>query len=171
MFSVHQRDETGKKRFLFFNRNIDVLSLVFEIQQVSFPKRDDSTDIPRERSYINISMKDVLYINDQRGCLLLSLSFGKVCQASSTDNGSTAFTLFLYPVGFMILINPQPQSPVRPEYKKRECLLNQHQQSAIYSLLYNKLIHLPIYPPSASITFVIWLTVACSTCLKHSFRK
>ena len=39
----------------------------------------------------------------------------------------------------MILINPQPQSPVRPEYKKRECLLNQHQQSAIYSLLYNKL--------------------------------
>ncbi len=39
----------------------------------------------------------------------------------------------------MILINPQPQSPVRPEYKKRECLLNQHQQSTIYSLLYNKL--------------------------------
>ena len=42
-------------------------------------------------------------------------------------NDSTAFTLLLYPVGFMILINPQPQSPVRPEYKKRECLLNQHQ--------------------------------------------
>ena len=39
----------------------------------------------------------------------------------------------------MILINPQPQSPVRPECKKRECLLNQHQQSTIYSLLYNKL--------------------------------
>lgn len=55
------------------------------------------------------------------------------------DNDSTAFTLLLYPVGFMILINPQPQSPVRPEYKKRECLLNQHQQSTIYSLLYNKL--------------------------------
>lgn len=46
---------------------------------------------------------------------------------------------FLYPVGFITLKNPQPQSPVRPEYKKRECLLNQHQQSTIYSLLYNKL--------------------------------
>ena len=44
-----------------------------------------------------------------------------------TDNDSTAFTLFLYLVGFMILINPQLQSPVHPEYKKRECLLNQHQ--------------------------------------------
>ena len=29
--SVHQRDETGKKRFLFINRNIIALSLVFEI--------------------------------------------------------------------------------------------------------------------------------------------
>jgi len=28
---------------------------------------------------INISVKDVLYINDWRGCLLLSLSFYRVC--------------------------------------------------------------------------------------------
>ena len=42
-------------------------------------RRDDSTDIPRERLYINISVGDVLYINDWRGCLLLSLSFYRVC--------------------------------------------------------------------------------------------
>lgn len=43
------------------------------------PLRDDTTDTPRGWLYINISVTDVLYINDWRGCLLLSLSFGRVC--------------------------------------------------------------------------------------------
>ena len=65
-----------------------------------YSRRDDTTDIPRERLYINISVKDVLYINDWRGCLLLSLSSTTVLLALRADNGAAAFTSFLCPAGY-----------------------------------------------------------------------
>ena len=73
----HQRDETGKSGFLFLNGVNNVLSLKLENQQF-FVERDDTTDTPRRWSYINISIRDVLYINVWRGCLLLSLSSTRV---------------------------------------------------------------------------------------------
>ena len=75
--SAHQRDETGKSGFLFLNGVNNVLSLKLENQQF-FVERDDTTDTPRRWSYINISIRDVLYINVWRGCLLLSLSSTRV---------------------------------------------------------------------------------------------
>ena len=56
-----------------------IISLFLKL--ATFVRRDDSTDIPRERLYINISVGDVLYINDWRGCLLLSLSSTRVLLA------------------------------------------------------------------------------------------
>ena len=42
---------------------MDVLSLTSE-KLANFAQRDDTVDTPRERMYINIFVKDVLYIND-----------------------------------------------------------------------------------------------------------
>ena len=86
-------------------------------------ERDDTTDTPRGLLYINISVKDVLYINDWRGCLLFSLSSTRVLLASRMDNGATASTPFLYPAGLFhnlqhILTNPRPSA-----YRNRRCLL------------------------------------------------
>ena len=84
--------------FYFLYGVNNVLSLLFENQQL-YARRDDTADTPREWLYINISLRDVLYINDWRGCLLLSLSFARVLLASNQDNGATASTPFLCPVG------------------------------------------------------------------------
>ena len=95
--SAHQRGETCGKRFLFFREYVK-----FHLSESKF------SDFTKERwcgrystrtAYINISVTDVLYINDWRGCLLSSLSFGRVSLALILDNGATAFTSFLYPAG------------------------------------------------------------------------
>ena len=39
-----------------------IISLFLKL--ATFVRRDDSTDTPRERLYINISVRNVLYIND-----------------------------------------------------------------------------------------------------------
>ena len=95
--SAHQRGETCGKRFLFFREYVK-----FHLSESKF------SDFTNERwcgrystrtAYINISVRDVLYINNWRGCLLSSLSYGRVSLALILDNGATAFTSFLYPVG------------------------------------------------------------------------
>lgn len=63
MLSVHQRDEIDRKRFLFPIWSKSVLSLDLKNSKLS-KERDDTVDTPRERLYINISVRDVLYIND-----------------------------------------------------------------------------------------------------------
>ena len=61
--SAHQRDGTGRKRFLFPIWSKSVLSLILKNSKL-LVVRDDTVDTPRERLYINISVRDVLYIND-----------------------------------------------------------------------------------------------------------
>ena len=85
--------------FYFLYGVNNVLSLQFKNQQILNRERDDTTDTPRGLPYINISVKDVLYINDWRGCLLFSLSSGRVLLALNWDNGATASAPFLCPDG------------------------------------------------------------------------
>ena len=70
--SAHQRDETGGKRFFISLWSKNVLSLIFKIATFIAERWYDRystwTDV------FNIFVKDVLYINDWRGCLLISLS-------------------------------------------------------------------------------------------------
>lgn len=79
--------------FYFLYGVNNVLSLISENSKLYVP-RDDTTDTPRDLLYINISVRDVLYINDWRGCLLFSLSGTRVLLASGMDNGSTASAPF-----------------------------------------------------------------------------
>ena len=83
--------------FYFLYGVNNVLSLISENSKL-YVGRDDTTDTPRGLLYINISVRDVLYINDWRGCLLFSLSSTRVLLASEMDNGATASAPFLCPV-------------------------------------------------------------------------
>lgn len=61
--SAHQRDEACGRWYLFSKGVYKVLSLVLKLSHFK-NSRDDSADTPRGLLYINISVGDVLYIND-----------------------------------------------------------------------------------------------------------
>ena len=100
----------------------NVLSLISENSKL-YVGRDDTTDTPRGLLYINISVRDVLYINDWRGCLLFSLSSTRVLLASEMDNGATASAPFLCPDGLFRVLAYTLISPHPPDYGKCRCPL------------------------------------------------
>ncbi|ASM65393.1 hypothetical protein DW080_15465 [Bacteroides caccae] len=74
--SAHRRDETVESGY-YFKWNMTYY-LSYPKSSSFYSRRDDTTDIPRERLVSTYPLGDVLYINDWRGCLLLSLSREKV---------------------------------------------------------------------------------------------
>ena len=75
--SAHQRDETGKSGFLFLNGVNNVLFPKSKLSKFHAPG-NDTTDTPHRWSYINISIRDLLYINVWRGCLLFIIIWWRV---------------------------------------------------------------------------------------------
>ena len=70
-----------QKRFLFPNGVNNVLSPKSKLSKFHAPG-DDTTDTPRRCSYINISIKDVIYILISIGVCCLSLSGARYAKTS-----------------------------------------------------------------------------------------
>ena len=66
-----------QKRFLFLNGVNNVLFPKSKLSKFHAPG-NDTTDTPRRWSYINISIRDLLYINVWRGCLLFIIIWWRV---------------------------------------------------------------------------------------------